>query len=192
MAQAINSADSFMTNLRLGYGPQAFFSFKNGHYWSSHNRKWQEHIAWKALKMRNTLLEGDLITATAKEMVTLDLPEAEADIVSQTNSADKKVRKFPPLANVPMIDCYPFKSGKQYGFMLISRRLTGDTPVTLDLPYAPSSAVKVYKLSASTPGAHNIDDEVVKVEEETRNDFKKSYTLSVPPFSVYVLVNEAK
>ncbi|MBM4043867.1 MAG: hypothetical protein FJ279_02025 [Planctomycetes bacterium] len=192
MAQAVNTLDSFMNNLRMGYGEQAFFIFQNGHYWSSHNRTWGEHIAWKALKMRNTLLEGDLVTATAKDMVSMDLPEAQADTVSQSNSADRRVRKFPALPNVPLVQCFPFKQGKRYSLMLFSRRLDGPTPVTVQVPYDPSPEVKVYRLGASSPAAHNIEREVVTVQEETRRDFAKTYTVQLPPYSVMVLVNQAK
>ncbi len=192
LAQAINSCDSFMANLRSGYGEQSFFLFRNAHYWSSHNRKWGEHIAWKALKMRNTLLEGDLITADEKEMLFLDLPEAEAEILSQTNSADRKTRKFPAEPNVPLVQCYPFKQGNRYSFMLISRRLRGATPVTLELPYEPARDVEIHRLTADTPAAHNIDSETVTVTTETRRDFAKRYTLDLPPHSIFVLVSHAK
>ncbi|MFQ3670585.1 MAG: hypothetical protein SNJ84_03915, partial [Verrucomicrobiia bacterium] len=97
LAHAINALDIFMTNLREGLGDQSFFMFKNGHYWASHNRTWGEHIAWKALGLRNTLLLGDLITATPTQMVTLDLPETQADVVSQTKTAHPKDRSVPPV-----------------------------------------------------------------------------------------------
>ena len=192
LAQAINSCDSFMANLRAGYGPQAFFLFRNAHYWSSHNRTWGEHLIWKALKMRNTQLEGDLITASEKEMVWVDLPEAEAEIMSQSNSADVRKRTFPAEPNVPLVQCYPFRQGKRYAFMLISRRLRGETPVTLELPYSPQAEVRLYRLTADSPAAHNIDAETVTVQEETRHDFGPRYTLRLPPHAIYVLVNQAK
>jgi len=192
LAQAINSCDSFMANLRAGYGEQSFFLFRNAHYWSSHNRAWGEHIAWKALKMRNTLLEGDLVTAGEREMIFIDLPEAKADIVNQSNSADVRRTTFPAEPNVPLVQCYPFKKGGRWSFMLLSRRLRGETPVTLELPYEPKPEVRVYTLAADSPAAHNIDGEVVTVREETRGDFAQRYTLSLPPHSIVVLVNEAR
>ena len=192
LAHAINSLDIFMSNLREGYGDQSFFLFTNGHYWASHNRQWGEHIAWKALGLRNALLQGDLITATAKEMVTIDLPETQADVVSQTNSADKKVTSFPPLPDLPLIDCYPFRDGKRYGYMFISRRLDGPTEVVLNLPYTPKSAYQLHALMGDGPGLHNIDEEVVKVQTFQREGMKKSFTFQVPKHSVLVLVNEAE
>jgi hypothetical protein len=47
-------------------------------------------------------------------------------------------------------------------------------------------------LAADKPGAHNIDDELVKVQVENRKDFAKAYRLTLPPHSVIVLVNTAK
>lgn len=192
MAQAINALDIFMTNLAGGYAEQSFFIFRNGHYWSSHNRKWQEHIAWKALKLRNRLCGGDLVTATAREMVQTDLPEADAVILSQTNSADRKARKFPAVKDVPLVACYPFKQGNRYAVMLYSRRVDAATPVTLELPYAPSHEVEIHTLTADKPGAHNIDDELVKVRVERRTDFARTYRLTLPPYSVIVVVNRAQ
>jgi hypothetical protein len=191
MAQAVNALDIFMTNLAAGYTEQSFFIFRNGHYWSSHNRKWQEHIAWKALKMRNHLCEGDLLAATAKEMVLTDLPEAQAETLNQSNSADRRVRKFPAVKDVPLVACYPFKQGNRYAIMLYSRRLDAPTPLTLELPYEPAE-VEIHMLAADKPGAHNIDDELVKVQVENRKDFAKAYRLTLPPHSVIVLVNTAK
>lgn len=192
LAQAINSLDIFMSNLRDGYGDQEFFTFKNGHYWASHNRQWGEHIAWKALGMRNTLLTGDLITAKPLSMVTMDLPATEADVVSQTNSADTKVKNFPPVPDLPLVDCYPFQDGKRHSFMLISRRLDGSTPVTLELPYEPESAYAIHTLGGDSPGLHNIDEEVVKVVSESKQGMTKSFSFNLPAHAVVVVVNEAK
>jgi hypothetical protein len=192
LAHAINALDIFMTNLRAGFDDQSFFMFKNGHYWASHNRQWGEHIAYKALGLRNSLLQGSLITATAEQMVTLDLPETKADVVSQTNSADKRVKSFPPVPDLPLIDCYPFQEGKRHAFMLLSRRLDGPTRVTLKLPYDPEPTYTLHTLAADSPGAHNIDGEAVKVVTEEKTGMGRTFTLEVPPHSVLVLVNQAR
>lgn len=192
LAQAVNSLDTFMLNLANGFDDQAFFIFRNGHYWSSHNRQWGEHIAWKALGLRNAQLKGDLITATPVQRVTIDLPEAQADVVNQSNSADRRVRKFPGMKDVPLVACYPFKEGKRYSTMLYSRRIDAPTKVTLELPFDPMPSMKLYRLTADDPSAHNIDREVVTVQEETRRDAARTYSVTLPPASVLVLVNEAK
>jgi len=192
LAQAVNSMDIFMRNLRNGYGDQAFFMFKNGHYWASHNRNWGEHIIWKALGMRNSLLAGDLITAKPKQMVTVDLPETTADVVSQSNSADKSVKSFPAVPDLPLIDCYPFRDGDRYSFMFISRRLDGDTRTTLQLPYEPRSDYTLYTLSGTGPNVNNIESEVVKVVTEQKQGMTRSFTLEIPPHSVVVMVNNSK
>ena len=192
LGQAINSLDIFMNNLRNGYGDQSFFAFKNGHYWASHNRQWGEHIIWKALGMRNRLLQGDLITATPQTMVSLDLPETKADIVSQSNSSDKNVKSFPAMPNLPLIDCYPFRKGMHYSFMLISRRLDSPTKVTLNLPYEPESIYTLYTLSGKSPNLHNIDEEVVRVITIEKEGMTRSFTLEIPPHSVLVLTSDEK
>lgn len=192
LAHAVNALDIFMTNLRAGFDDQSFFMFKNGHYWASHNRHWDEHIAYKALGLRNALLKGDLIGVTVEKMVTLDLPETKADVVSQTNSADKKVRSFPPVPDLPLVDCYPFRDGKRHAIMLLSRRLDGPTRVTLKLPYDPDPAYTVHTLSADSPAAHNIDGEAVKVVIEEKIGMTRTHALEVPPHSVLVLINSSR
>lgn len=192
LAHAINALDIFMMNLRNGFGDQSFFMFKNGHYWASHNRTWGEHIVWKALGMRNTYLVGDLITSKASEMVTMDVPETQADVVNQSNSSDRKVKSFPPLPDMPLIDCYAFKDGRHYSYMLISRRLKGDTAVVLNLPYDPQSAYTLHTLAGDSPALHNIDEEVVKVVTTQHEGMTRRHTLNIPPHSVVVLVNDAQ
>ena len=192
LGHAVNVMDAFMMNLREGYGDQSFFLFRNDHYWASHNRKWGEHIAWKALGMRNALLHGDLITARVKKMVTMDLPETKADTVSQTNSADHSIKSFPPVPDMPMVDCYPFRDGNRYSFLLISRRLDGSTPVTLNLPYEPQSEYTIHALFGDNPALHNIDEEVVQVKTYKRTGMKRSHKFKVPPHSMLVIVNESR
>ena len=192
LAQAINSLDIFMSNLRNGYGDQCFFMFKNGDYWASHNRSWGEHIVWKALALRNSLLDGDLITATSEKMVSLDLPESKADVISQSNSADKSIKTFPPLSNLPLIDCYPFRNGKHYSIMIISRRLDASTKVTINLPYSPEPQYICYSLSGKGPELNNIESEEVKVVTEKKNGMTSSFKIDVPPHAELVLVNDEK
>ncbi len=192
LAQAITALDIFMANIRIGILDQSFFMFKNGHYWASHNRTWGEHIIWKALGMRNALLKGDLITANAKEMVRIDLPEAEVDVMHQTNSSDRKLKKLRGVPDLPLVDCYPFQDGKRHAFMLISRRLEGSTPVTLELPYDPEDSYTLHTLAGDSPALHNIDEEVVKVITTEHKGMSKTFTLEMPPHSVVVLVNDAK
>jgi hypothetical protein len=192
LAQAITALDVFMANIRIGILDQSFFMFKNGHYWASHNRTWGEHIIWKALGMRNALLKGDLINANAKEMVRIDLPEAEVDVMHQTNSSDRKLKKLRGVPDLPLVDCYPFQDGKRHAFMLISRRLEGSTPVTLELPYDPEDSYTLHTLAGDSPALHNIDEEVVKVITTEHKGMSKTFTLEMPPHSVVVLVNDAK
>ena len=192
LGQAVNTLGIFMDNLRNSYGDQCFFTFQNGHYWASHNRTWGEHLAWKALGMRNTLLKGDLLIATAKSMVSIDLPETRADLASQSNSADTTVKTFPASPALPLVDCYPFRQGNNYSFMILSRRLNGPTSITLNLPYDPKTEYMIHTLSASDPLTNNIDRENVAVVTEKKTGFARSFTLSIPPHSVIVLENSSR
>jgi hypothetical protein len=93
---------------------------------------------------------------------------------------------------MPLVDCYPFQNGKRHAFMLICRRLQGDTKVTLKLPYDPESDYTVHTLAGDSPALHNIDSEVVKVVTEQKTGMTREFTLQMPPHSIIVLINQAK
>lgn len=50
--------------------------------------------------------------------------------------------------------------------------------------------MKLYRLAAEGPSAHNIDRGAVIVQEEIRRDVARTYSVTLPPASVLVLVNE--
>ena len=128
-----------MLNLANGFDDQAFFILP---------RRPLLVVAQPPVGLRNARLKRDLITATPVQRVILDLPEAQADVVNQSNSADRWVRKFPGIKDVPLVTCYPFKEGKRYSTMLYSHRIDTSTKVTLELPFDPMPSMKLYRLAA--------------------------------------------
>lgn len=122
----------------------------------------------------------------------MDLPETKAAVVSQTNSADKKVKSFPAVPALPLVDCYAFRDGDRYSTMLISRRLDGQTKTTLEFPCDLQSKYTLHTLGGSSPALHNINEEAVKVVTEEKEGMKKTFTLDVPAHSVLVIVSQAR
>lgn len=190
LGHAINALESFMQNIADGFREQNFFLFKNGHFWSSHNRAWEPHIVWQMLGLRNTQLKGDLITAKALECPKISIPASVRNLKNQLDDTVTQ-RKFPALNDLELIRCYPFKEGNRYSYMLVSLQLDKSTPVTVNLPVAMKASAKIFQIADPDIAAHNIDKLAVRVQEREVKDFAQSYQLEVPSHSVTVIVAEA-
>jgi hypothetical protein len=190
LGHAVNSLEAFMQNIRLGFREQNFFLFRNAHYWASHSRTWDPHIAWLGLQLRNTQLKGDLITAVAAEVPTISFPETRRTLKHQAIDQTEE-RVWPAANNIPLISCYPFKDGNRYSYMIISKQFNKATPVTVKLPVAMKPEAKVYRIQNPDITAHNIDSKVVDIEESTITNFSQEYQIEVPPHSVLVVVGQA-
>ena len=187
LGQAVNTLEVFMNNLRLGYGDQDFFLFKNGHYWASHNRNWQEHIVWKALSMRNNLLKGDLVRVVSKNVPTIDLPATQVEISSQAAFSNKALRQLPAVQGLTAVDCFPFRSGNSYSVMFVSLRDKDDTAVTVSIPQVGFELGKIYQLASSDPSINNIEDENLSVTCNDCRIRKGTIKATLPPHSVTVI-----
>lgn len=68
LAAGITTFDMYLYNTQRGFGPQNYFTFGWGNYWTSHSL-WENgfnpHPSWQALRMRNRYASGDNLTAPA-------------------------------------------------------------------------------------------------------------------------------
>lgn len=97
--------------------------------------------------------------------------------------------KYP--VDVPLVEVYPFNKGNRYSFLIINRDLHDAHDVALNLPYAPASHADMHFVTGNNPTLNNEDSETVSLSYETIDDFSDGYTVTVQPFSAYVLVNYA-
>ena len=192
LALGITTLDSFMTNLSQGFGPQGYFTFKMGTYWSTHNnyRDLFPHPSWLSLQLRNLYCQGDLMRVVQTRVKTIDIPTQK--VYKTANDGRKNAIKMPGRRNVPLVRCYAFKQGRCHSFLLYNRSFDEAREVKLDLPYEPAPNVTVYKLTHKDPRTTNRKAYEVKILEEAKDDFRDGYTFTLPPSSAFVLVNAAR
>ena len=122
--------------------------------------------AYFALKMLNNYISGDMITATV----------SNAPAWNDTITGEQ---------NVPYVACYPYKNGNNYSILLVNRNRTAAQTITIDRPLAVSQLVT---LSAPDINANNEIGESVTMQVQSAPSSGSSYTVTVPPFSAYIVI----
>ncbi len=191
LALGVVTLDAYMLAQDRGFLALDFFKFAMGNNFTSHHSHndmfaWP---AWKALQLRNIHCSGDLMVVKEEKVKTVDFP---AETVEKENYNGKSTvkRTIDAKKEIPFTRCYAFQDGKKHSFILINRHYNEARPIQLKLPYNPSSTLKIYALTADDPGVSCREEDLVLVQEETRDDFTRDYTFIAAPSSVYVLVNE--
>ena len=178
LAAGVTNLDSYLYRSYQDFGPQCFFLFQPGYNWSSHStraRGYNAHPSWLSLQMRNRYASGDMVITTATDVPTIDLEESP---------------HYDARPNTPLIQTYAFRDGDKYSIFVLSRRLEGNTPVTLRLPFESAASTTLYRLTGD-PRANNIDSLNIDIQEEVAaNPTSSDYTFSMPAGSVYLFVFE--
>lgn len=134
--------DAYLYNSYVGVDPQAYFNFGSGANWASHTPPrlgYRAHPSWLALQMRNAIARGDMVRVQALGTPTTDIAPITAGSppVPVTNA-------YP---NHEMAAAYAFRDGQDYFVFVLSRRVDGDTPVTLRLPFDTATNVTVHEMT---------------------------------------------
>lgn len=179
LAGGTGTLDSFLNGYLYGMQLQSFFTFSRARQaWSSHAtevRGGQPYPPWLALQMYNRYGQGDFLVTAARSLPTWDLPGEQ---------------NRPPVPNAPMAACYATRDGNKYQVFVLSRVLDnfpeaghdGFIPVTLNLPFATVTGMKLYKMEGN-PRTHNLDAENIRIEE---------VTLPVEQFAPRFVLNAAR
>jgi len=168
-------------------GPQGYFNFQTGVNWTSHSDgdSMRPIAAWQALELRNKYCPGDLMQVDPVTVQTIDVPDS---LGMQINwKGEKKEMTIKGRKGIQMVRCYAFKDGKNRSVLLINRNYATPRTVKLDLPVAPKPECKIHSLSYQEPRATNRDELLYTDQEETRNDLKQTYEMTIPPCSATVL-----
>jgi len=193
LASGVLTLDAFMYNLSQGFVSMNYYLFETGNNWTTHNNQNEmiPHTSWLALSLRNRFCSGDLMKVEPVKIKTIDFPTETAEKMDYSGTRKVK-RTIKAREDIPLTLCYAFRHGKQNAFMLINRTYSEPRTVQLDLPYSPASSVTIHKLTCPDPRVTNRAEQNVKIETESRGDFKNGYTITLPPSSAFVLVNEEK
>jgi hypothetical protein len=187
LALGTATLDVSMEFLAAGSSPVAYYDYKTGEYWSSHNNPLDRvpYPSWLALKMRNTLCPGDLLKVEPLEVKRVDVPDKK--VVKTTNDGKGHESTVKGRKGVPLVTCHAFRDGKLLTLLLINRSFTEPRTVALDLPPGFSGPSKQFALTNPDPKANNRKEENVKIQQSPGPDFKSGMQVVIPPASVVVL-----
>jgi hypothetical protein len=100
------------------------------------------------------------------------------------------------LTNLPYIHAYGYKEANKYDVLIINRNRNNSHAVTINLPAnSYSNNATLYMLTSGNINDNNDDPDVevdkiyenVVLTNQIINDFSNGYTLTIPPFSAYLL-----
>lgn len=184
--------DAYLSYAERGFTATAYFLYKMGTNWASHSdmEKFVPFPSWLALQLRNHHCKGDLMKVIPESVRTMDV--AATEVSKLTSKGDVKTLKIPAKTGILQTTCHAFADGKKHAFILINRSYDEPRKVVLKLPYDPQPKAVLHKLTHEDPKAHNRTEPNVKLSQEEIGNFSKTATVTVPPASVVVVVNEGK
>ena len=170
LAAATGQLDVYLYAQQAGMTALDFFGYRLGsRLYTSHStfaNGFIPHPIWEALSMRNRYCAGDMVS-----------------VASSTCPVSTDAKK------IPLIGVYTFHDttgGKnQADIVVVSRDLNNGTPVTLNLPAAPTGAATLYTLTGD-PRASNNKSLTVPIVKKSIPDFGKSYKFTMPAGSTYL------
>ncbi len=183
LAAGVATLDCFLYGTYKRVDPQCYFTLQMGTNWASHaylNNGNYPYASWLALQMRNRYVSGDMLATSINTVPTHDQP-------AWINSTNGGVAA-PAAPSTPLTACYAFRDGGKYSVFVLSRKYSGDTPVTLRLPFNAVSSATLYKLTGA-PDARN-DQGVYNIQEQQQavTDFAQTYEFTLPASSAYLFV----
>jgi hypothetical protein len=184
LARAVTVLDGYLSNLEMGCGPQNFFLFRTGDYWSSHANGWRPHTAWQAIALANRMILPTQVRVTASGVPTVDLPEQAQS--KKGHDGKVKTQKFPAVPAVPLASAWAWADGSSVRVALLNRSIDTEIPVRLTLPFAGGRVAEAQILTGA-PQAHNIEAQVVSPAAWAATLGGGAVTATLPPCAVAVL-----
>ena len=179
----MTTLDCFLYGTYKRVDPQCYFTFQPGTNWASHaymNNGNYPYASWLALRMRNRYASGDMIATSVNMVPTHDQP-------AWINSTNGGVAA-PAAPNTPLATCYAFRDGAKYSVFVISRKYSGDTPVTLRLPFNSITSGTLYKLTGTPEDRNDHGSYMTQEQQQAVTDFVPTYTFTLPASSAYLFV----
>jgi len=153
LARALTTIDMFLGGLEHGAGPQNFFLFRTGPFWSSHATWDRPHAAWQAIVLANSAIAPRQLQVQSQGVPTVDLPEVVLKRPAQNNKT--KEERFAAVPGVPLVSCWAWQEGKEIRVALLNRSTSTAQAVRIALPVAVTGAVQGQVLTGAA-STHNI------------------------------------
>lgn len=183
LAAGVATLDTYLYDSLKGIDPQCFFSFGGQYNWASHGLVafgYNPQPCWLALQMRNRYVSGAMLATAFNSAPTIDVPAW-----ANTNG----VVQMPATPNVPLVVPYAFRDGSKYSVFILSRKINGDTPVTLRLPFNSVTNATLYKLTGD-PRVSNSTNLNITIVQQSVAFSPPNLSFTMPPGSVYLFVFE--
>jgi hypothetical protein len=194
MTAGTATLDSFLDRAAHGYAFDGFFTFSEGHRWSSH-AKWyrggQAYPSWRLLEVFNNHGTGDMLNVETMSVPSIDLPE---------------YKRREAAMDAPLAAVHATRKGDRFTLFVLSRKIPdypkkgddGFIPVTVDLPFASVNKITLHRMTGDHR-AHNFDSREVDVEtvEIPAAAFRQSFKVNaasgaddrgLPPASSFIYV----
>ncbi len=187
LALGTATLDTAMEFLAAGSSPIAYYDYKTGPYWASHNNPVERipYPSWLALKMRNTLCPGDLLLVEPLAVKRVDVPDKK--IIKTTNDGRGREVTVKGRDGIALTTCHAFRDGDQLSILLLNRSFSEPRKVVLDLPANLGGPSRQYTLTHEDPTAHNRTRAEVQIQESEGPELKSGVEITVPPASVIIL-----
>lgn len=184
--------DCFLQFLSLGVSPLGYYQFKSGAHWASHNNAVDmiPYPSWLALQMVNQHMRGDLMVVQRVSGERVDVPDKE--VIRTTNDGKGSKGTVPGRKQVPMTVCQAFKDGDRYTLVMINRDLRQPRTFRVELPVKGRAPTRQYLLTHADPRTHNRFSYEVKIQESAGPALESGLTVTVPPASSLLLVNDKR
>ncbi|MBX7207891.1 MAG: hypothetical protein K1X78_06260 [Verrucomicrobiaceae bacterium] len=183
LAAGVATLDCFLYGTYKRIDPQCYFTHQMGTNWASHSYLHQgnyPYASWLALRMRNRYVSGDMIATSINTVPTHDQP-------AWINSTNGGIAA-PAAPNTPFVSCYAFRDGSKYSVFVLSRKYSGDTPVTLRLPFNSITSGTLYKLTGTPEDRNDQGTYVTQEQQQAVNNFAQTYAFTLPASSAYLFV----
>jgi len=177
LAMGVAALDCWLDTYRLGWAYHCYYFYGQGSGWNSHSTMQHGFLpspAFLALKMRNRAIRGDMLAVKVNSTPTLLY--GEATNLAKARSRKSSRRPARARKEIPLVNCYAFRSGARYCVAVLSLKLDGrhngqdfgdgHCPVTLHLPFRSAGKITLHKL-VGNPRDTNTTEEKVELVEQT-------------------------
>ena len=187
LAMGTATLDASLQFLAAAGTPLAYYDYKTGEYWSSHNNPVDRvpYPTWLALGMKNRLCPGDLLRVDPLAVGSIDI--ADKQVYKTNNDGTGSLHTIKGRKGVHLLSCHAFRNGQDVSLLILNRSLDQARSATLRMPADHHGAARLHVLTHSDPKANNRFQQNVAVVELDGPDFRDGMVVTVPPASVVVV-----